>query len=75
MSRVEKVILWVVWAIVVVIAAVPLVWFGSLALRTDDQTNMAVVVTPADLFIVIVAISSVISLTVWTYLRTRKKPS
>ncbi len=75
MSRVEKVILWVVWAIVVVIAAVPLVWFGSLALRTDDQTNMAVVVTPADLFIVIVAISSVLSLTVWTYLRTRKKPS
>lgn len=75
MSKVEKVVLWVVWAIVVMIAAVPLVWFGSLALQADNQTNPAMAMTQADMFIVIAAISGVVSLSVWTYRRTRKKPS
>lgn len=76
MSKAERIILWIVWAVVAVMAVgVPLAWLAYQQFRTDKTTNLAVVMTPTDLGFLLLMAACVVSLAFWTIRRTRKKSS
>ena len=76
MSKTEKIILWIAWTVVALIGVgTALTFFGYLPPGRSGTTNVAVVLPPAEMGLLILLAVCTVSLAVWTFRRTRRKAS